>query len=151
MRFKKVEEVLIKVGDFHGRLGAYYGRLSEAATEPRVKMLLSYRSRREAERQQSLVNYLYFAKASLRDAWVECERPEETLAACEDLPPDPDLTIAGVTKLAMDVDLCLLQFYADLAARSESISMREMFTRLIERQVGELHNHARNAQDAEEL
>ena len=151
MRLVQVREILSTFAEFHGQLAVFYGRLAAAATEPRVQLLLDYRSKREIERQQNLAGYEDYAVEELANAYVECRHARDILDECRRFLVDPELTIAGVTNAAMRIDLCLLRVYTAIAATAESAAERDLFTKLAESEETEIRKHARNARDAAEL
>ena len=144
-RFNQVRDLLKQVRDFHGQLAKYYKGLSDQAAKARVRLLLDYMGSHESNLQACLGSFEETVSAGILDTWVDCRHCDEIIATCEQTPIDPDLSIDGVTKVAMDVDACLIHFYEEVAKKSDSESVRELFLNMISLEQGELRKLARNA------
>jgi rubrerythrin len=142
--------MLSQVRDFHGQLAEYYNKLSDEAAQQRVKMLLDYMSSHEKNLQKILAAYENISREVL-DTWVDCRHCEEVLATCEQTPIAPETSVEGVTKVAMDVDRCLLRFYREVAENVEFETVRRVFTELVKMQEAELRKLAVNAQGAMDI
>ena len=148
MRFKQIRNILDQVREFHGQLVEYYDGLSDEAAQMRVKMLLDYLSSHEKNLQASLAVYEEGAPQVLLDTWVDCRHCEEMIATCEQTPITPELSLDGVTEMAMDVDQCLINFYRAVVENAESQMVREVFRNLIVMEEGELRKLVLSAQQA---
>ena len=144
-RFVQVRDLLDQVRDFHGQLAGYYDGLSDHADMTRVKLLLDYISSHERNLQASLAAYEESASRQVMETWVDCRHAEEILATCEHTPLSPELSVDGVTRVAMDVDACLMRFYEEVAGQAETDAVRDVFRNLIAVEQGELRRLARNA------
>jgi len=151
MRFTQVRNMLDQVSEFHGQLAKYYDGLSDKAALQRVKMLLDYMGSHEVNLQTSLSAYEEGAPQVVLDTWVDCKQCENILATCEQTPITPELSVDGVTKLAMDVDQCLIRFYGEVVERAESHMVREVFKNLIAMEEGELRKLSLSAQQAKDI
>jgi hypothetical protein len=143
--------MLDQVREFHGQLAEYYDGLSDEATRQRVKMLLDYMSSHEKNLQASLAAYEEGAPQVVLDTWVDCRHCEEMIATCEQTPITPELGVDGVTKVAMDVDQCLIRFYRAVVENAESHMVREVFRSMIAMGEDELRKKVLGAQEAKEI
>jgi hypothetical protein len=144
-RYIQVRDLLEQVRVFHGQLAHYYKGLADHAAQTRVRLLLDYMSSHENNLQASLAAFEQDAARGVLDTWVDCRHCEEIIATCQRTPIEPDLSVDGVTKVAMDVDACLMNFYEEVANKSDSESVREVFRNLLSMEQAELRKLARNA------
>ena len=144
-RFVQVRDLLDQVRDFHGQLAGYYHGLSDRAAMARVSLLLDYMSSHEKNLQASLAAFEEGASRQVMDTWVDGRHCEEIIATCKQTPLAPDLSVDGVTQVALDVDACLTHFYQEVATKAETESVREVFGNLISMEQSELRTLARNA------
>lgn len=151
MRTVQIRDVLDEVRKFHGELAEYYRGLSGKADQRRVALLLDYMSSHEKNLEASLAAYERDALREVLDTWIECSHCDEVIASCRKTPIAPDMSVEGVTKLAMDVDACLTRFYRTLANSTRSERLREVFTTLIEIEEAELRSLAMNALGASDV
>jgi len=151
MRFTQIRNMLDRVRDFHGQLAEYYSRLSDQAAQQRVKMLLDYMSSHEKNLQKSMAAYEDDASRQMLDSWVACKRCETILAMCEQTPIAPEMSVDGVTRVAMDVDRCLMRFYREVAECVESETVRDVFKNLVDMEEAELRELALNALGAKDI
>jgi len=145
MRKTQVRSMLDQVREFRGQLDEYYSRLSDTATQQRVKMLLDYMASHERNLQKSMAEYEESASRYVMDTYVDCKYCDEILATCQRTPIAPEMSLDGVVKVAMDVDHCLLRFYREVAGNTESEVVREVFRNLIDAEEAELRKLALNA------
>ena len=145
MRKTQVRSILDQVREFHGQLDEYYGRLSDTATQQRVKMLLDYMASHERNLQKGMAAYEENASRQVMDTYVDCKYCDEILATCQRTPIAPEMGLDGVVKVAMDVDRCLLRFYREVASNAESEVVRKVFRNLIDAEEAELRKLALNA------
>jgi len=142
MRYTQIRNMLDQVRDFHGQLAEYYSQLSDKAVQQRVKLLLDHMSSHERNLQKGLTAYGDDASRQVMETWVACSHCEEILATCEQMPIAPKMTVDSVTRVAMDVDRCLLRFYHEVAENAESETVREVFSNLIDMEEAELRTLA---------
>ena len=151
MRFTQVRNMFDQVREFHGQLAEYYDGLSDEETQQRVKMLLDYMSSHEKNLQASLSAYGEGIPQVVFDTWVDCRYCEEVLATCEQTPITPELSVDGVTKVAMDVDQCLIHFYRAVVENAEFHTVREVFRNMIAMEEDELRKQAFGIQQAKDI
>ncbi len=151
MRYTQIRNVLDEARDFHGQLAEYYSQLSVNATQQRVGLLLDHMSSHERNLQQGLAAYEDDAPRQVMDTWVDLSHHEEIFATCEQTPISADTSVDSVTRVAMDVDRCLLRFYRDVAGSAESETVREMFKNLIDMEEADLRRLAFGALQATDI
>jgi rubrerythrin len=150
-RYVQVRDLLEQAADFHGKMAEFYHGLSERADKVRVRLLLDYVSTHEKNLHDSLEEFDDEASQGILDTWVDRDHCDRIVRACERLPAAPDLSIDGVTRLAMEVDTSLVGFYDELARKAESEPVREVFRNLVAQEQAELRRLARQALTAEYL
>jgi len=148
IRYSQVKNMLKQVRDFHGQLVQYYDRLSKEAEQQRVKMLLDHMSKHEKDLQEGLRAYEETATQNVMDTYIDCEYCNEILATCRQTPIEPETSIEGVIRVAMDVDNCLLRFFREVAEQAETERVRDVFRSLVEMEESELRKLATNALQA---
>lgn len=151
MKYTQIRNMLDQVGDFHGQLSEYYNQLSDESKQQRVKMLLDHMSGHERNLQQGLTAYEDGTSRQVLETEVTCRHCAEILAACEQTPISPKLSVDGVTKVAIDVDNCLLRFYHEVADNADSETVREVFRNLIAMGEAERRKHAFGASQAMDI
>jgi rubrerythrin len=144
-RYVQVRDLLEQAAQFHGRMAEFYHRLSDHAGKERVKLLLDYMSTHEKNLQNSLDDFDEEASEGVLDTWVDRDHCDRIIHACENLPAEPELSIDGVTRLAMRVDESLIRFYDELARKAEGEDVREVFRNLVAQEQAELRRLARDA------
>ncbi len=70
MAFHQVKDLLQWIIDFHEKLGSQYRHLSEAQTDERMKMTLSFLADREERMHHSMVAYRKNADSGLLGTWL---------------------------------------------------------------------------------
>lgn len=151
MRYAQIRNMLDQVREFHGQLAEYYGSLSAKADQRRVAMLLDYLSSHERNLQEGLAQFEEEASRQVLDSWVDCSHMERMIATCAPSAVTPDMSVDGVTSVAMDVDECLMHCYQEIAEEAESDSVRDVFKNLIAMEQAELRKLARNALGAADV
>ena len=151
MRFTQVRDVFREVSRLHSELADYYERLSDTADQERVKLLLNHIGSHSRRLEKSLKAYEGDTHRRVMDAFVDCVSCGDILITCRQMPVTPDMSVEGVTRLAIDVDRCLQRFYREVADKAESENVRELFRNLIDQEESELHKLALDAIAAEEM
>ena len=144
-RFVQVRDLLEQAAQFHGRMAEFYHGLSDRAPKERVKLLLDYMSTHEKNLHDSLEDFDEEASEGVMDTWVDRDHCDRIVHACENLPAAPELSIDGVTTLAMRVDETLIGFYDELARKAEGEDVRTVFRNLVAQEQAELRRLARDA------
>lgn len=144
-RYVQVRDLLEQAAQFHGRMAEFYHGLAGHAAQQRVKLLLDYMSTHERNLEESLDAFDEGAAAGILDTWVDRDHCDRIVHACENLPAPPELSLDGVSRLAMDVDETLVKFYQELARKAEPEDVREVFRNLVSMEQAELRRLARNA------
>ena len=151
MRYMQVKNMLDHIRDFHGQLAEYYSQVSNSAGQERIKLLLDHMSKHEKDLQDGLRAYQEAAPRGAMDTYVDCEYCNEILVTCKQTPIAPQTSIAGVTKVAMDVDNCLMRFFREAAQQAETETVRGIFRNLVEMEEAELRRLALGALQATDI
>jgi rubrerythrin len=144
-RYVQVRELLEQAAQFHGRMAEFYHGLSDRARKDRVKLLLDYMSTHEKNLRDSLDDFDDEASEGVLNTWVDRDHCDRIVHACENLPAPPELSIDGVTTLAMHVDATLIRFYEELARKADVEDVRAVFRNLVAQEQAELRRLARDA------
>jgi hypothetical protein len=151
MRFTQVKDVFQEVSKLHNQLANYYEQLSDTAEQERVKLLLNHIGSHSRHLEESLKAYEGDKDRHVMDTFVDCISCGDILITCKQMPVTPDMSVEGVTRLAMDVDRCLQRFYREVADKAESEKVRELFRNLIDQEESELRKLALDAMAVEEM
>ena len=145
--FKQVRDVFDLSRRAHRHLSALYERLAHQADRQRVKLLLDYLSRHEANLQSCLQRCQQDLSAKLLDVWLQYVPEALPWAEVDALLATPDITVDQVTDLALRLDAALVEFYAELAENAESREVRELFENLRQMAVAEEVSLKRDADE----
>ena len=110
--FGQTRDVLDYVRAFHKRLSAFYHELSDAAENPRVRMLLDYISQHEKHLQEGLAAYEESAPRSVLDTWEQCTADRSVLERYRDIKTHPDMSLHEVITLAFEIDDSLMGYFS---------------------------------------
>ncbi|UHQ55888.1 MULTISPECIES: hypothetical protein [Microbulbifer] len=139
MRYKTVEDVIQEGREFHQKLARQYGEYEQLAGDRRVVLLLDQLKRRENEMTHTLEEFLMDVSPGALHTWVQFApegREPEFLQRLRQI----DLHDAdGIAKLAMDIDMYLVDQYRDLLQDADTPSAKDAFQRLLE--LEELDEH----------
>ena len=132
--YRKVEEIIFLASEFHGKLEAFYRRLTDKAEKERVGMLLQYLSRHENRLHEGLKRFSAEGQEKLRETRVQYVTGDEQLELpATDL--SAEMSVNDVLSVALEVDDRLMTFYETVAQSAEMpAEVREMFRRLTEQQ-----------------
>lgn len=144
-RYVQIRDLIEQVRALHSDLSDYYQSLSDRADQARLKLLLDYMSSHEKNLKESLADYQQEGANSVLDTWVDRRHSEEIIATCAAMPVNPDISLDGITKLALDVDACLVRFFREVSEKADSEEVRDTFRKLLESAEAELRRLARNA------
>jgi len=132
MAFDQTKDVLGDARKFHQKLSVFYEDLKESASKERARNLLDYMSRHEKYLDDCLAEYEEQVSDNVLDTYFKYESESTALTELVDLEIKPDMDVNDVVAVAMHFDDCLIAFYREMAQRSLSEKVREVFENLLE-------------------
>ncbi len=145
MRFEQTSDVLDHVGLFHRRLGELYRQLTEHASSERVKMLLAYMARHEAQLARKIADYKAESPPRVLASWFKYTHDEDIFEPLKGVDPEADLPFDDVLDLAVELDAQLLELYREMAERARAPEVKDMFNSLLLREMEEKQDLMRSA------
>jgi rubrerythrin len=149
MPSKRVEEILDRVRAFHRQLGEHYAHLAEDAQDERVKFLLEYMGRHEANFNQALSKYEQGAARSLLQTWVQFGGEEVSDKVFHAPPIRADMTIEEMIEAALTLDRGLVEMYRELAEETSIEEVRNLFNDLTEMEEAKARRYSKTLLDLE--
>ena len=131
MAFDQTKDVLDHAREFHQKLSFFYEDLKESASKERTRALLDYMSRHEKYLDDCLAQYEEQVSANILDTYFKYGSESTKITAITDFEIKPEMGVDDVMAAAMHFDACLIEFYREMAQRSLSENVREMFENLL--------------------
>jgi rubrerythrin len=116
---------------FHQNLSEFYAGLAGQTERTRVKLLLDWLSRHEANLQTCLQRYEDDRSHDVLDTWMEYAPEASPFEGLDALTEQADLSVDAVADLAIKLDDALVTFYQDLVEHVESPEVRKLFETLL--------------------
>jgi predicted metal-dependent hydrolase len=132
MAFDQTKDVLEHVRKFHRKLSVFYEDLKNPAGKERANTLLDYMSRHEKYLETCLAEYQEQVSDNVLDTYFKYGSESTELTAIADFEIKPDMDVDDVVSVAMHFDASLVAFYREMAQRSLSTKVREVFENLLE-------------------
>jgi len=151
MAFDQTRDVLKHARQFHQKLSVFYKDLKDSASKERARTLLDYMSRHEKYLDDCLAEYEEQVSDNVLDTYFKYESESTALAELVDFEIKPDMDVNDVVAVAMHFDDCLIAFYREMAQRSLSEKVREVFENLLEMEQHEQLELSKRALDIEAL
>ena len=145
MRFETVKDVLDHAQELHEGLAAYYRRLAGDARGERVRLLLDYLARHEANMAQALGRYGDETAAKIRDTWFRNAPDDAVLACIPPAGPVAGMTLDEIVGVAIQLDDCITDLYLAAARNAELPEAREAFRNLVDAERQEKQRMVRQA------
>jgi hypothetical protein len=118
--------------EFHQDLSEFYAGLAGHAERMRVKLLLDWLSRHEANLQACLQRYEDDHANTVLNAWMKYAPDESPFEGLDNLALPGELTVDEVAGLALKLDAALITFYRDIADHADAADVRQLFDTLRE-------------------
>ena len=131
MAFDQTRDVLDHAREFHQKLSIFYAELKESASKERTRALLDYMSRHEKYLDDCLAQFEDQVSDNVLDTYFKYESEASTVDEICEFEIKPDMEVADVMTAAMHFDSCLIKFYSEMAQRSVSSKVREIFENLL--------------------
>lgn len=131
MAFDQTKDVLEHAREFHQKLGVFYEDLKETASKERTRALLDYMSRHEQYLDDCLAQYEEQVSDNVLDTYFKYGSESTKMTAISEFEIKPDMDMEDVVAAAMHFDACLIDFYREMAQRSLSEKVREVFENLL--------------------
>lgn len=145
MRFEQTRDVLDHVGAFHRQAGLLFRQLMEHNSNPRVRMLLDYMARQEFNLEKSIAAFRADSPERVLSSWFKYTHDEDIFASLRAVDPNSDLLFDDVLDLAVELDGKLVELYEEMAERSTSQEVKDVFNSLLLREMKEKQKLIRSA------
>lgn len=132
MAFHQTRDVLEHVRTFHQTLSLFYEELKDSSGKERTRILLDYMCRHEQYLVHCMAQFEEQVSDSVLDTYFQYESERTPLDECTDSDIKPEMDADDVLTVAMKFDNCLIRFYREMAQRSVSGKVREVFENLLE-------------------
>ena len=137
MAYEQVETILKHVCQFHEKLGSIYGDLASRTNIEKARMLLLSMSQHEQKRADALHDYWSDAQPATMHTWVSSSVDSADLSRHLNSDLSEDAPVEELIHWGLSLNNELIQFYEELAIRSEPDSVRELFSAFLEEEMQE--------------
>lgn len=131
MAFDQTKDVLEHAREFHQKLSVFYEELKESASKERTRALLDYMSRHEQYLDDSMAQYKEQVSDNVLDTYFKYGSESTKITEISEFEIKPEMDVEDVIAAAMHFDACLIDFYREMAQRSLSEKVREVFENLL--------------------
>lgn len=131
MAFDQTKDVLEHAREFHQKLSVFYEDLKESASKERTRALLDYMSRHEKYLDDCLAQFEEQVSDNVLDTYFKYGSETTQIAEIHEFEIKPEMEVDDVMAAAMHFDACLIKFYREMAQRSLSDKVREVFENLL--------------------
>lgn len=131
MPFDQTKDVLNHARKFHRRLSEFYEDLKDSVQKERTRVLLDHLSRHETYLDEALAKFQEAVSDNVLDSFINHKADSANVSAITDFEIHDDMTVDDVVAAAMHFDACLVRFYGDMARKTNSAKVREMFENLL--------------------
>lgn len=132
MAFDQTRDMLEHARNFHRKLGVFYKALKESVTHEHTRTLLDHMSRHENHLADRLTQYQDQVSNNLLDTYFQYGSEASPITKISEFEIKPEMDVDDVVATAMHFNECLEQFYHEMAQRTHSNPVREMFENLRE-------------------
>jgi len=151
MAINQTRDVLEQARTFHRRLSKFYEDLKDSVQKERTRVLLDYMSRHERYLADSLEVFEEEVSDNVLDTYFNYSSGSATVSCFADFEIKPEMDASDVIKAAMHFDSCLIGFYKEMAERTVSEKIREIFENLLEMEKNEQVELSKRALEFESL
>ena len=131
MPFDQTKDILDHARKFHRRLSRFYEDLKDSVEKERTRALLDYLSRHETYLDESLAKFQEQVSNNVLDTFLNYKADTANVSAITEFEISDDMSVDDVVAAAMHFDALLIKFYGDMARKTNSIKVREMFENLL--------------------
>ncbi|MCF7847672.1 MAG: hypothetical protein K9M45_02385 [Kiritimatiellales bacterium] len=128
----QTRDVLEQARTFHRRLSGFYEELKDSVHRERTRILLDYMSRHEDYLANSLGAFEEAVSNNVLDTYFQFSFEDATISCFADFEIKAEMDVNDVIQAAMHFDSCLIAFYKEMAERTVSGEIREIFENLLE-------------------
>lgn len=145
MSQERVIDVIDHARDFYSQLSKYYDELSIVTDRERVRIFLDYLSECEKRHEQALAEYEAIAPDDVIDTWFKCGADKANEKCFQPSKLTADMDVDTVLREALRLDQCLSDLYQEAIDRAQTDRIKEVFTNLLEANIKDMHNLARDS------
>ena len=131
MPFDQTKDVLNHARKFHRRLSEFYDDLKDSVERERARALLDYLSRHEQYLDETLAKFQETVSENVLDTFINYKPDSANVSNITDFEISDDMSTDDVVAAAMHFDALLIQFYGDMARKTNNSKVREMFENLL--------------------
>ncbi|MFT6986887.1 MAG: hypothetical protein ACJAT7_002737 [Psychromonas sp.] len=139
MRFEPIKNFLAYVEECHLALADLYLRLSQEATDEKVKLLLDFMKNKEQLSYLHLHEYAQQAPKSILETWLDNVFDQSFPMKCRQMRLQPEIAIDDVVALAMDLDMQLIELMQTAAYSTPTIEAEIALENLSNQEEERLH------------
>jgi rubrerythrin len=149
--YEKSGDLFSYVADFHRRLKEKYQELADQTDNGRLRMLLEYLIKQEAQYQQGMGRFDLEGREKLKETWYQYIDSEQELTL-DNVRLEPDMSKDELLQTALKLDDRLIRFYRSMADNAGSTpETRDVFERLAQQQEEEKSDLIETADGLENL
>lgn len=131
MAFDQTKDVLEHARRFHRKLSEFYEDLKDSADRERTRALLDYLSRHEKYLDESLAAFKDGVSDHVLDSYFRYGSEASPLSKITDFEIKFEMQVEDVLAAAMHFDACLINYYREMAQKTMSQKVREVFENLL--------------------
>lgn len=131
MPFDQTKDVLKHAQKFHQRLSEFYGEIKDSSDKVRMHTLLDYLIRHEKYLAETLDKFQNAVSVNVLDSYINYKPDTANISVISGFEIKDDMTVDDVIAAAMHFDACMVKFYGDMARKTNSAKVREMFENLL--------------------
>jgi rubrerythrin len=131
MAFDQTKDVLDHARKFHQKLSVFYDDLKSSTQKERARALLDYMSSHEQYLDERLKKFEEEVSDNVLDTYFKYGSESTKICEISDFEIKPVMGVDDVIAAAMHFDACLIKFYSEMAQRSLSNKVREVFENLL--------------------
>jgi len=151
MAYETTKDIFGHAREFHRQASSFFHSILDTADKERVRMLLDYLEGHEKHLEECLAAYEKEASDKVLNALYKYTSKKASLQCFENLEIKPDMSVDDVVGIALKLDNCLLEFYQEMADKSDCPEVKEVFGNLLEMEKKEKRNLVRDANILKDL
>jgi rubrerythrin len=151
MRYQTVKDVVEHARQLHKQIAGFYKQLSNRQHQERIKMLLDYLARHEANLEQMLANFDKDHSQKIWDEWFQFATDDTLSQTLQGAVVHADMTVDEIVTLALQLDDYFINLYQDMALHASSAAVKGVFENLLAVEQQEKNRTVRTALELKDL
>jgi len=145
MRYKTVKDVVEHSRSLHHQISEFYHKLGEQSSQVRVKMLLEYLERHEAQFEEMLQKFESDKSQKIWDEWFQYAPEHNLEEILTEIDVKEDMNVDDVVAMALKLDDYFIDLYKDMSQNAASSDVKAVFENLVAMEEKEKIRTARTA------